>query len=155
MGDTQCYTRRPYSGKPALETSPENQPRGRLVPPRPSPVAVRPLDIYCLAIGGTGMAPLACLLQERGHHVRGTDGPLYPPMSTLLAQCGIRPSVGYDPAHLDPSPDLVVVGNAIHRDNPEAVEAERRGLPLCSMPQALARFFLAGRPPLVVAGTHR
>ncbi|MGH9285971.1 MAG: Mur ligase family protein, partial [Acidimicrobiales bacterium] len=113
-----------------------------------------PLDIYCLAVGGTGMAPLACLLQEQGHRVRGVDGPLYPPMSTLLERCGVRPLAGYDPAHLEPPPDLVVVGNAIRRDNPEAVEAERRGLPLISMPQALARFFLDGRRPLVVAGTH-
>jgi UDP-N-acetylmuramate: L-alanyl-gamma-D-glutamyl-meso-diaminopimelate ligase len=112
------------------------------------------LDIYCLAIGGTGMAPLACLLQEQGHRVRGTDGPLYPPMSTLLERAGIHAEVGYDTAHLDPAPDLVVVGNAIRRDNPEAVEAERRGLERVSMPAALARFFLADRRPLVVAGTH-
>ncbi len=113
-----------------------------------------PQDIYLMAIGGTGMAPLACLLQEQGHAVRGTDGPLYPPMSTLLARAGIRPTVGYDAAHLAPRPDLVVVGNAIHRDNPEAVAAERSAVPLLSMPQALARFFLAGRRPLVVSGTH-
>ena len=71
------------------------------------------LDIYCLAIGGTGMAPLACLLQEQGHRVRGTDGPLYPPMSTLLEQAGIHPLTGYDPGHLEPrrkvSPEHVVV----------------------------------------------
>jgi UDP-N-acetylmuramate: L-alanyl-gamma-D-glutamyl-meso-diaminopimelate ligase len=112
------------------------------------------LDIYCMAIGGTGMAPLACLLQEQGHRVRGTDGPLYPPMSTLLEQAGIHPAVGYDPAHLDPRPDLVVIGNAIHRDNPEAVEAERLGLPIVSMPQALGRFFLDHHRSVVVAGTH-
>ncbi|HYN21269.1 MAG TPA: Mur ligase family protein, partial [Thermoanaerobaculia bacterium] len=121
---------------------------------RKSAVNSTPLDIYCLAIGGTGMAPLACLLQEQGHRVRGTDGPLYPPMSTLLDRAGITPLVGYDPAHLEPRPDLVVVGNAIHRSNPEAVEAERLGLPLLSMPQALARFFLSRHRPLVVAGTH-
>ena len=112
------------------------------------------LDIYCLAIGGTGMAPLACLLQEQGHRVRGTDGPLYPPMSTLLARAGIHPEVGYDPAHLEPRPDLVIVGNAIHRNNPEAVAAEQMGLALVSMPQALARFFLDHHRSLVVAGTH-
>jgi UDP-N-acetylmuramate: L-alanyl-gamma-D-glutamyl-meso-diaminopimelate ligase len=112
------------------------------------------LDIYCLAIGGTGMAPLACLLQEQGHRVRGVDGPLYPPMSTLLERAGIHPLVGWDPAHLEPRPDLVIIGNAIHRDNPEAVAAERFGLPILSMPQALARFFLAERRPLVIAGTH-
>src|SRR6185369_9159593 len=81
-------------------------------------------------------------------------GPLYPPMSTLLAQAGIHPLVGYDPAHLTPAPDLVVIGNAIRRDNPEAVEAERLGLAVVSMPQALSRFFLEERRPLVVAGTH-
>ncbi|HEV7516816.1 MAG TPA: Mur ligase family protein [Thermoanaerobaculia bacterium] len=114
----------------------------------------RTLEIYCMAVGGTGMAPLACLLQEQGHRVRGTDGPLYPPMSTLLERAGIHPLVGYDAAHLTPAPDLVVIGNAIRRDNPEAVEAERRGLAVVSMPQALSRFFLTERRPLVVAGTH-
>jgi UDP-N-acetylmuramate: L-alanyl-gamma-D-glutamyl-meso-diaminopimelate ligase len=112
------------------------------------------LDIYMIAIGGTGMAPLACLLQEQGHRVRGADGPLYPPMSTLLERGGIRPHTGYAAAHLEPAPDLVVVGNAVRRDNPEAVAATALGLPLLSMPQALARFFLAGKRPLVVAGTH-
>ena len=112
------------------------------------------LDIYFIAIGGTGMAPLACLLQEQGHRVHGADGPLYPPMSTLLAGAGVCPHVGFDPAHLTPAPDLVVVGNAVPRSNPEAVEVERRGLARLSMPEALARFVLAGRRPLVVAGTH-
>jgi UDP-N-acetylmuramate: L-alanyl-gamma-D-glutamyl-meso-diaminopimelate ligase len=118
------------------------------------PTEQTPLDIYIVAIGGTGMAPLACLLQEQGHRVRGTDGPLYPPMSTLLERAGIRPAVGYDAAHLEPAPDLVVVGNAVRSDNPEAVAATRLGVPVLSMPQALARFFLEGRRPLVVTGTH-
>src|SRR5258708_23479563 len=112
------------------------------------------LDVYMLAIGGTGMAPLACLLQEQGHRVRGTDGPLYPPMSTLLERAGILPAVGFDASHLEPRPDLVVVGNAVRRDNPEAGEAERLGVERLSMPQALSRFFLDGRRPLVVTGTH-
>lgn len=114
----------------------------------------RPLDIHLIAIGGTGMAPLACLLQGRGHRVRGSDGPLYPPMSTLLAEAGIEPRVGYDPANLEPAPDLVIVGNAVPRTNPEAEEAERRELPRRSMPEALGEIFLDGRKPLVVAGTH-
>lgn len=100
------------------------------------------------------MAPLACLLQAQGHQVTGSDGPLYPPMSDLLAAAGIRPWEGYEAAHLDPAPDIVVIGNAVRRDNPEAVEAERRGLARLSMPEALARFFLADRCPLVVSGTH-
>ncbi|MEM7480523.1 MAG: Mur ligase family protein [Acidobacteriota bacterium] len=113
-----------------------------------------PRDLYFIAIGGTGMAPLACLLQEQGHRVRGSDGPLYPPMSTLLENAGITPHVGWDPAHLHPAPDLVVVGNAVPRSNPEAEEMERRGLPRLSMPEALGQFFLVERRPLVVAGTH-
>jgi UDP-N-acetylmuramate: L-alanyl-gamma-D-glutamyl-meso-diaminopimelate ligase len=117
-------------------------------------MSTRPLDIFLIAIGGTGMAPLACLLKELGHRVRGCDAPLYPPMSDLLAAAGIEPLVRYDPAHLEPRPDLVVVGNAVPRDNPVTTAAAARGLEQISMPQALARFFLAGRKPLVAAGTH-
>ncbi len=117
---------------------------------------MRSLDIYCIAVGGTGMAPLACLLKELGHRVRGADRPLYPPMSTLLEAAGIEPLVGWDPAHLEqaPRPDLVIVGNAVPRHNPEVQAVERLDLPRVSMPEALARFFLEGRKPLVVAGTH-
>jgi UDP-N-acetylmuramate: L-alanyl-gamma-D-glutamyl-meso-diaminopimelate ligase len=112
------------------------------------------LDIYLIAIGGTGMAPLACLLREVGHSVRGSDGPLYPPMSDLLAAAGIEPEVGFDVSHLEPRPDLVVIGNAVPRANPEAQAVEALGIPRLSMPEALARFFFEGRRPLVVAGTH-
>ena len=120
------------------------------------------LDIYIVAIGGTGMAPLACLLQELGHRVRGVDGPLYPPMSTLLAAAGIEPLVGYDAAHLEAAdaarPDLIIIGNAVPRTNPEAQAAEglraEYGIEILSMPDALSRFLLEGRRPLVAAGTH-
>ncbi len=107
-----------------------------------------------IAIGGTGMAPLACLLKERGHNIRGSDVQLYPPMSTLLSEAGIRPLTGYDRNHLDPAPDLVIVGNAVPRDNVEAVATESLQLDRISMPEALARFFLAEKEPLVIAGTH-
>ncbi len=100
------------------------------------------------------MAPLAALLAADGHRVTGTDGPLYPPMSTLLEASGIVPFVGYDAAHLEPRPDLVIIGNAVRRDNPEAVATEALGIARLSMPEAMARFFLADRRPLVVAGTH-
>ncbi len=113
-----------------------------------------PRDLYMIAIGGTGMAPLACLLQQLGYRVRGSDGPLYPPMSTLLEAAGIQPLVGFDPAHLEPPPDLVIVGNAVPRTNPEAEALEASDIERISMPQALARFFLADRRPLVIAGTH-
>ena len=124
----------------------------------PAP-ARKALDIYMIAIGGTGMAPLACLLQEIGHRVRGVDQPLYPPMKDLLEEAAIVPLVGYDAAHLDLAggatrPDLVIVGNAVPRQNPEAAIVESQGLERLSMPEALWRFFLAERRPLVVAGTH-
>ena len=112
------------------------------------------LDIYCVAIGGTGMAPLACLLKALGHRVRGSDGPLYPPMSTLLQDAGIEPLVGFDVAHLEPLPDLFIVSNAVPRHNVEAVAVEASGVERLSMPEALYRFFLSKRQPLVVAGTH-
>jgi len=100
------------------------------------------------------MAPLACLLREAGHTVRGSDGPLYPPMSDLLAAADIEPHLGFDASHLEPRPDLVVVGNAVPRTNPEAVAVETLGVPRLSMPEALARFFFEDRKPLVIAGTH-
>ena len=112
------------------------------------------MDIHLIAIGGTGMAPLACLLRELGHEVRGSDGPLYPPTSDMLAAAGIEPLVGYDPDHLEPRPDLVIVGNAVPRTNPEAAATEELGLPRLSMPEALDRFVLRDRRPLVVAGSH-
>lgn len=112
------------------------------------------MDIYCIAIGGTGMAPLACLLQAQGHAVRGADNPLYPPMSTLLEDAGIVPLVGFDPVHLEPRPDLVIVGNAVPRSNPEALAVEALGIERISMPEALWRFFLAPRRRVVAAGSH-
>ena len=111
-------------------------------------------SIHIIAIGGTGVAPLACLLKQEGYQVRGSDGPLYPPMSGLLEREGIRPLPGFDPRHLEPRPDLVIVGNAVPRTNPEVAELERLGWPKMSMPEALGRFFLAERAPVVVAGTH-
>ncbi len=115
---------------------------------------IKPMKIHLIAIGGTGMAPLACLLKEAGHEIRGSDGPLYPPTSDLSREMGIEPWVGYQPSHLDWKPDLVVVGNAVPRSNVESEEAERQKLTLLSMPQALHRFFLSDRRPLVVSGTH-
>src|SRR4029450_2568284 len=74
-------------------------------------------------------------------------------MSTLLEAAGIHPSVGYDTAHLETRPDLVIVGNAIHRNNPEAVDAERLRPPAPSLPPARARSFPARHRSLVVSGT--
>lgn len=113
-----------------------------------------PRSFYLIAIGGTAMAPLATLLAERGERVDGSDLPLYPPMSDRIAALGIAVRPGFSAANLPDGIDHVVVGNLAARDNPELVEAQRRGLPVASMPETLRREILAGRHPVVVAGTH-
>jgi UDP-N-acetylmuramate: L-alanyl-gamma-D-glutamyl-meso-diaminopimelate ligase len=65
------------------------------------------------------MASLAAMLQESGYEVSGSDDGIYPPMSDFLAQKQIRVTQGYDLKHLQPEPDLVVIGNALSRGNPE------------------------------------
>ena len=100
------------------------------------------------------MAPLAGLLVERGDTVVGSDLPLYPPMSDRIAALGIAVRPGFDARNLPETVDRVVVGNLAGKDNPELVEAQRRGLPVASMPETLHDEFLAGRHPVVVAGTH-
>jgi UDP-N-acetylmuramate: L-alanyl-gamma-D-glutamyl-meso-diaminopimelate ligase len=122
---------------------------------RPAPPAPRDVrSVYLIGICGTGMGSLAGLLSEAGYEVRGSDENVYPPMSTRLAEAGIEVLKGFDAAHLDPAPDLVVVGNACAPTHPEAAYARERGLPQVSLPEALAHFFLQGRRSLVVAGTH-
>ncbi|MDX9896267.1 MAG: UDP-N-acetylmuramate:L-alanyl-gamma-D-glutamyl-meso-diaminopimelate ligase [Desulfofustis sp.] len=111
-------------------------------------------SIHLMGVGGTAMAALAGMLVQRGYRVSGSDNPLYPPMSDLLAHLGIPVCTGYRPDNLAGRPDLVVVGNVISRDNPEAQALARLGLPYLSMPQVLEQLFLAQRCPLVVAGTH-
>ena len=112
------------------------------------------MKIHLIGIGGTGMGALAGVLCEAGHQVRGSDGPLYPPMSTMLQQLGVAVMEGYQPANLDWNPDLVVVGNICRKDHPEAVAAQERGIRRVSFPQLLGELFLAQRQVLVVAGTH-
>ena len=79
-------------------------------------------SIYLIAICGTGMTALAGMLKECGYNVSGSDLNVYPPMSTFLEKIGIKVNIGYDEQHLEPAPDLVVIGNAMSRGNPE-VEA--------------------------------
>jgi UDP-N-acetylmuramate: L-alanyl-gamma-D-glutamyl-meso-diaminopimelate ligase len=112
------------------------------------------MHVHLVGVSGTGMGALAALFVEAGHAVSGSDAAFDPPIGPALRALGVRCLDGYDGAHLDPSPDLVVVGNAIRSTNPEAQEAERRGLPRASMSGALREHFLARRRPLVVAGTH-
>ncbi len=110
--------------------------------------------LHLLGICGTGMTALASLLVEAGYRVTGSDQNVYPPMSTHLEELGVTIFEGYRPENLDGRPDLVVVGNVIRKENPEAQEVMRRGIPYRSMPQVLSELFLAQRTPVVIAGTH-
>jgi UDP-N-acetylmuramate: L-alanyl-gamma-D-glutamyl-meso-diaminopimelate ligase len=100
------------------------------------------------------MAPLAGMLAESGHRVTGSDAGVYPPASTLLESLGIRWTNGFNAANLDPPPDIVVLGNALSRGNPEVEAVLDNKIPYRSLPQILEEFFLPGRDSLVVTGTH-
>jgi UDP-N-acetylmuramate: L-alanyl-gamma-D-glutamyl-meso-diaminopimelate ligase len=122
-------------------------------PPVPSPDAID--DVYLIGICGTGMGALAGLFKQAGYDVSGADDGVYPPMSTHLAEQGIPVLEGYDPNHLDPPPDLTVVGNACTPTHPEATYAREKRLVQQSFPEALAHCFLTDdRRPLVITGTH-
>src|SRR3954469_15333042 len=88
----------------------------------------KPLHYHLIGIGGTAMASLAGLLKAAGHTVTGSDENVYPPMSTGLQAMGIAYNQGYGPGNLTPTPDIVIVGNAISRGNPELEEVLIRKL---------------------------
>jgi UDP-N-acetylmuramate: L-alanyl-gamma-D-glutamyl-meso-diaminopimelate ligase len=113
-----------------------------------------PRHIHLSGICGTAMASLAGLLQLQGHRITGSDKAAYPPMSDLLAGLGIPVMEPYAEANLDPAPDLVVVGNALSRGNPEIERVLDERIPFTSMAALLHEEFLLGRESLVVAGTH-
>jgi UDP-N-acetylmuramate: L-alanyl-gamma-D-glutamyl-meso-diaminopimelate ligase len=110
--------------------------------------------IHLIAVCGTGMGALACMLRDLGFEVTGSDQKVYPPMSTFLVQKGIRIMDGYREENVAYGPDLVVVGNVISRDNPEVMKVAQMGLPYCSMPQALNHYVARGKETLLVSGTH-
>ena len=110
--------------------------------------------IHLIGICGTAMATLAALLKQRGHDVRGSDQNMYPPMSDFLAAQGITTFNGYRSEHVTGDIDLVVVGNAISRGNPELEEVLDRKIRYCSLPEAVRDQFLWGSRSVVIAGTH-
>jgi UDP-N-acetylmuramate: L-alanyl-gamma-D-glutamyl-meso-diaminopimelate ligase len=113
-----------------------------------------PRHIHLSGICGAAMASLAGLLQLHGHRVTGSDKAAYPPMSDLLRSLGIPVMEPYAESNLDPTPDLVVIGNALSRDNPEVERVLDERIPFTSMAALLREEFLKGRESLVVAGTH-
>ena len=110
--------------------------------------------IHLIAICGTAMGSLAGMLCKRGFRVTGSDRQVYPPMSEYLAAAGIQVLDGFDAAHLEPPPDLVVVGNAVSRGNPESEATLNRRIPYAHLPEVVRDLFLRKCQPIVVTGTH-
>ncbi|MEA1967853.1 MAG: UDP-N-acetylmuramate:L-alanyl-gamma-D-glutamyl-meso-diaminopimelate ligase [Thermodesulfobacteriota bacterium] len=110
--------------------------------------------IHMVAACGTGMGALACMLQDMGYDVTGSDENIYPPMSDFLKQKGINLFKGFKKDNLQYGPDLVIIGNAVTARNPEAVEVMERNIAFCSMPEALNCFAAKGKKIILVAGTH-
>ena len=111
-------------------------------------------SVHFVGIGGTAMASVAAAMQEMGCVVSGSDQNVYPPMSTFLAGRRIEVMSGYAEQNLAHQPDLVVVGNAISRGNPEAEFVLDHKLRYCSLPELLKEYFIHGKRSLVVTGTH-
>src|SRR5260370_3445420 len=111
-------------------------------------------SVHFVGICGTAMASAAVAMQEKGVRVTGSDQNVYPPMSTFLADRKIEVMSGYAESNLVHRPDLVVIGNAISRGNPEAEFVLEKKLRYCSLPELLKEYFIRGKRSLVVAGTH-
>src|SRR6266516_3390799 len=113
-----------------------------------------PKKFHFLGIGGTAMASVAAALQERGFKVTGSDENVYPPMSNFLQEKGIALKEGYRAENIPPDADVVVIGNAMKRGNPEVEAVLSRKLFYLSLPEVLKNYFLRGSHNLVVTGTH-
>jgi UDP-N-acetylmuramate: L-alanyl-gamma-D-glutamyl-meso-diaminopimelate ligase len=111
-------------------------------------------SVHFTGIGGTAMASAAAAMLDRGFRVTGSDQNIYEPMASFLASKKIAVLNGYDERHLAYKPDLVVIGNAISRGNPEAEFVLDHKLRYCSLAALLAEFFIRGKRSLVVSGTH-
>jgi UDP-N-acetylmuramate: L-alanyl-gamma-D-glutamyl-meso-diaminopimelate ligase len=124
-----------------------------LPPEIPAIEAIR--RVHLIAVAGTGMGTLACMLADRGFSVTGSDVAAYPPMGDQLRTAGIEVQKGFAPENIERStPDLVVIGNAVRADNLEVRAVLAAGLPYLSFPDALHHFFIRGKHSVVVAGTH-
>ncbi len=123
--------------------------------PPPTPMMQSPLrHLHFIGVCGTAMGAVAAALRAQGYTVTGSDQAVYPPMSTFLQERGIALTSGYSAENLPDGADLIVVGNAISRGNPELEAVLNRRLRYISLPEALKQFFLSGRRNTVVSGTH-
>ena len=110
-------------------------------------------EIYLIGICGIAMGTLAQMFREAGYSVRGSDSNVYPPMSDMLRSAGIEIYSGFSEKQVG-SPDMVVIGNAISRGNPEVEHVLNKSIPYTSMAGALYTYFLSGKDVIAVAGTH-
>lgn len=110
--------------------------------------------IHMIGVCGTGMASLAAMLKDSGYEVSGSDEGVYPPMSDFLAKNHIQVCQGYGAQNLQPTPDLVIIGNALSRGNPEVERVLNERFPFLSFPEAIKYFFLRKKIPIVITGTH-
>src|SRR3954451_4794639 len=113
-----------------------------------------PKHLHFIGICGTAMGAVAAAMRAQGFTVTGSDEKVYPPMSTFLEQKGIQLSEGYRAENIPAEADMIVVGNAISRGNPEVEAVLNRKLYYLSLPETLKLFFLRGKHNLVVTGTH-
>jgi UDP-N-acetylmuramate: L-alanyl-gamma-D-glutamyl-meso-diaminopimelate ligase len=109
---------------------------------------------HFVGISGTAMGAVAAALQERGFKVTGSDESVYPPMSTFLEDRGIKLHQGYSKENIPSDTDVIVIGNAMKRGNPEVEAVLNRKLFYLSLPEVLKNYFLRGKHNLVVTGTH-
>lgn len=112
------------------------------------------MHIHILGICGTFMAGIATIARQLGHHVTGSDSHMYPPMSTLLESMDVEVGALDDISQLDPAPDLVIIGNALSRGNPQVEAILERGIRYTSGPQWLGEHVLRQRWVVAIAGTH-
>lgn len=112
------------------------------------------MHVHILGVCGTFMGGIAVIAKQLGHKVTGSDANVYPPMSTMLMDHGIEIIEGYDVSQLTPTPDLIIVGNAMKRGNPCVEYMLNNGLPFTSGPEWLERYVLNTRKVIGVAGTH-
>ena len=110
--------------------------------------------VHFVGVCGVAMSAVAAELKRIGADVTGSDRAAYPPASEVLARAGVKVFQGFRPEHLDPPPDVVVVGNAVSRGNPEVESVLEQGLAYVSLAELVGRAFLDGREPVVVTGTH-
>jgi UDP-N-acetylmuramate: L-alanyl-gamma-D-glutamyl-meso-diaminopimelate ligase len=111
-------------------------------------------NIHLIAVCGTAMGALAAMLKDMEYHVSGSDQKIYPPISEFLAWKHIHINNGFNADNITKETDLVIVGNAVGKDNPEVKKVAEKGIAFCSMPQAINHFIAREKKLLVITGTH-